>query len=230
MLAKLIFLNKCCLFILFLYMFLNFCLRNVDEYCKHDYNKRCYIVKNIIKSFMLFLMTIFTINRIFIPALGDNWNNTDAHIFSSIYVSNDIIGLLVIPKLPPSTKFHHIVTTLLLFYSYTIDFREENVGRWMFIYTMMSTFSFLVNLYLALRYLTTSNPSYRNNFINYIRISAYYIYLFCCFINWAIHIGLLSNKIFKLTLKIPYIVYCLLLIPIINDDIILLKWLKYKTK
>ena len=211
-------------------MCLNFGLRNVKEYKIHNYNKRCYIVKNIIKSFMLFLMTIFSINRIFLPALEDNWNNTDAHIFSSIYVSNDIIGLLVIPKLPPSTKFHHIVTTLLLFYSYTIDFREENVGRWMFIYTMMSTFSFLVNLYLALRYLQTESPSYRNIFIDYTRISAYYIYLVCCFVNWMVHIGLILTKTYNLTLGIPYIVYCLLLIPIINDDIILLKWLKNKTK
>ena len=86
MLTNLLFLNKCCIFILFLYFLLNLFLRNVEEYKKHDYNKRCYILKNIIKSFMLFLMSFFSINKILLPALENNWNNYDAHIFSSIYV------------------------------------------------------------------------------------------------------------------------------------------------
>ena len=180
--------------------------------------------------FGVLLIIILLMNDLFIPSIYGEFKNREANLFSSAYVANDFIGLLVVPNLPRSTKFHHIVTTSLLLYSYTIDFTEENVGRWMFIYTLMSTFTFLVNTYLGLRFIETPKDSMINRLIDNIRILAYYIYLTSCIINWIIHILLTSQKVYNFDLQLSYILYLFLLIPIINDDLILLNWLYNKKK
>lgn len=198
------------------------------EYQSLSYNKKCYVLKNLTKSLMLFLILVFFMNDLFVPALYNTWNNEYANLFANAYVSNDFVGLLIVPKLPKSTKMHHIISTSLLLYSYTINFQEENVGRWMFIYTLMSTFPFLVNSYLGLRFIQTKENSNINIFIDKIRVMAYYIYLSTCFFNWLVHGLLVSNKIYNFNLELPYIIYLFLLIPIINDDLILLNWLYNK--
>ena len=218
------------LIVLTFYGVFHFILGLSDEYCNLNYNKKCYVLKNVTKSFMLFLIIIFLMNDLFIPSIYGDFKNREANLFSSAYVANDFIGLLLVPNLPRSTKFHHIVTTSLLLYSYTIDFTEDNVGRWMFIYTLMSTFTFLVNTYIGLRFIETRKDSMINRVIDNIRIFAYYIYLTSCIINWFIHILLTSQKVYNFDLHLPYILYLFLLIPIINDDIILLNWLYNKKK
>ena len=131
-----------CLGVIFLYPIIYCSLYLNDKYRTLDYNKRCYIVKNLIKSAVLLYITLTSYSSILLPILKNNWINKDLNDLAAIYVSNDIVGLLIIPKLPATTKFHHITTTLLVLYSFSIDFTQENVGRWMFIYTFMSILSF----------------------------------------------------------------------------------------
>ena len=214
-----------CLSVLSSYCILHLIFINSKEYNLLTYNKKCYVLKNVTKSIILFIMTFYSIEKIILPGMKGEWDNTDVHTFSSAYVSNDLIGLLIVPKLPFSTKMHHLITGSLLFYSYTIDFTENNVGRWMFIYTVMSTITFLVNTYLGLRHIRTEKESNLNRIIDNIRVMAFYIYLVACLINWTIHIFLISEKIYNLEYTIPYIMYSILLIPIINDDLILMRWL-----
>ena len=225
MLNQISFLIISCICVLSLYFILNILLKFSPEYNNLNYNKQIYVLKNITKSIVLFIITFYSIDTILIPAYHNNWNNQYSYIFGSAYVSNDLIGLLLVPKLPFSTKMHHIITTSLLFYSYSIDFREDNVGRWMFIYTLMSTYSFLVNTYLGLRHIRTKEVSKLNFIIDHIRVLAFYIYLIVCVINWVIHLYLMIHKIYNYEFTISYLMYGLLLSPIINDDLILLNWL-----
>ena len=225
MLLYLSYLLASSLSVLSIYGILHLCLINSIEYNQLTYNKKCYVLKNVTKSIILFIITFYSIDHILIPAYNGEWNNKEVHMFSSAYLSNDLVGLLLVPKLPFSTKMHHIITTSLLFYSYTIDFTENNVGRWMFLYTIMSTFTFLVNTYLGIRHIRTKKQSNLNRFIDYTRVAAFYIYLIACVINWIIHIILVTEKIYNFDMSLPYIMYVLLLIPIINDDLILMSWL-----
>ena len=117
-----------------------------------------------------------------------------------------------------------------MLYSFSIDFTQETVGRWMFIYTFMSILSFGVNAYLGLRYLITDKPSFFNKMVNILRIMSFYIYLSCCLVNWGIHIYLIGNKVIYDYLSITYILYLIFLIPIIRDDIILMTWLYNKSR
>ena len=60
--------------------------------------------------------------------------------------------------------------------------------------------------------------------------SAILVYSFCCFFNWITHGYLLAKKILLLNLDINTVIYFILIIPIIRDDIILMSWLKNKVK
>lgn len=226
MYRDLIYLSYCCVAILVCYGLLHLGLINSNEYLKLKYHKKIYVLKNITKSIFLFFLTIYTFRTLIVPILlYGKWNTDAAHLFASGYVSNDLMGLLIVPKLPFSTKMHHIITSTLLFYSYTIDFEDENVGRWMFLYTIMSTYTFAVNFYLGIRHIRTDVNSNTNILIDKVRVSAFYIYLIACVINWLIHTILIIERLINFNLYISYVMYCFLLIPIINDDLILLGWL-----
>ena len=101
-------------------------------------------------------------------------------------------------------------------------------------FTIFSCIPFLVNSYLGLRFFytrgdenkLTPNQKKINKIIDINRISAYYIYLVCCICNWTYHGIFLLNRINLGEFNFMYLVYYGLLIPIVNDDIILLTWLK----
>ena len=222
---NLIYLVFCCISTGLLYLLTHSLLQFNQKYNSFDYNKKCYILKNIIKSFSLAYLCLFKVSSIIYDAYLDKWENIILNNFASIYVSNDIMGLLILPKLPTSTKLHHITTTIMLFYSYTIDFNHDNVGRLLFILIIFSSLSFIVNFYLGVRYLRNNNKLF-NDWLNLIRLSAFYIYMVCCIINWSIQVIILTIKFLNFKLTWPYYVYIILLIPVIYDDIVLLKWLR----
>jgi hypothetical protein len=223
-----LYLLYCCIRILIMYPIVHFVLKYNSLYNNYDYNKKCYIIKNIIKSIILCYISIDSVSLLF-DAYNGRWDKSSLNQFASIYVSNDIMGLIIIPKLPTTTKFHHILSTILLLYSYTVNFTEDNVGRFLFILCIFSSFSFLVNFYLGARYLESKEDILLSKIINIIRLWGYYIYILCCLISWSTQTILLSIKLYNYELTLPYIIYTLVLIPIINDDLILMSWLRNKT-
>ena len=203
-------------------------IKYFDYFNRFKYDKKLYIIKNIVKSIILFYLSITTIQ--IIPSIihNCNYNNDLIKKYASLYVGNDIIALLFVPNLPLTTKLHHSVTTILLFYSLNIDYNNSlNIGRLLLIYSIMSCYSFLVNLYLGLRFFINKN-NILDKIINTIRIMSYYIYIICCGINWSIQLYLIGKTIFNQLFNYSYLIYCLLLTIVINDDIVLIKWLKNK--
>jgi len=224
-----LFLIRYSLCILFLYPLLHLFFSFNEKYVSHTYNKKCYILKNLIKSFVLCIISVTSIYDIFIPMYYDIWDNNVINKYGSMYVANDFLSLLIIPKLPKTTKFHHITTTILLFFSFSIDFKEDNVGRWIFVYCCLSSYSFLVNTYLGIRHLLDKNEVFIR-FVDDLRIVAYYLYLVCCAINWSLHLYLFISRAYNFNLDYTHFIYMALLYPIINDDLILLSWLKKNDK
>lgn len=222
------FLGFCCLQILALYPTVNAILNNNDKYKTYDIHRKLYIIKNIIKSLFLAYLSI-TSYYLISDMYYDTWNKWRLNKFASLYVANDIMGLLLIPKLPFSTKIHHLTTTLFLLYSYTLDFTEDNVGRLLVILCIFSSYSFMVNLYLGLRFLKDDRATLLNFTIEKIRFWSYYIYKVCCFFNWTIQSLIILNKAYYNNLTLSYLIYPWFLILIINDDLVLMNWLKNKT-
>ena len=204
---------------------LNMLLKNNSKYKEHTENRQRYITKNMVKSMLLCFISGITIKPVYDIITYNKWNNTIIHTLGSLYVSNDILGLLCINDLPRSTKFHHIVTTLLLFLNFSIDYTEINtcmieIGKLLVVYVIFSSYAFLVNYTLGYRFLTSSDSKE----LAQLKTVSYYTYLLSCIINWSIQVVLL----YKFT-HIPIyskFAYMFIMIPIINDDLVLMSWLR----
>jgi hypothetical protein len=208
-----------------MYPTVHFTLFFNTKYKNYDYNKKCYIIKNIIKSLILGYISVDAFNLLS-NAYVDIWDNKVLNEFATIYVANDIVGLLLIPKLPFTTKIHHLTSAFFLIYSYHIEFNEPNIGRLLFILCIFSCFSFLVNFYLAIRYLENKEDKILTRSIDVIRRTSYYIYIVCCVINWCIQLIYIYHRVLDNTFDYTYCVYLGLLAFIINDDLILMSWLR----
>ena len=136
-------------------------------------------------------------------------SNSYVKNFASLYVANDIVGLITLPKLPASTKFHHTMTTILLFYNYTIDYTfvgEYSVAKLLIVLTCLSSYAFLVNMYLALRYLEydgseiSAKKKQFNNVIDLLRIVIFilvqYFNLSCHAYDFLLIIYIFKGNIF----------------------------------
>ena len=187
-----------------------------------DKSRKLYVTKNILKSIILAYITIcsFYDSLLFRKTL----DNESVYTYASLYVGNDIMALLLVPNLAKSTIIHHSVTTILLFYCYTVDFNDENdIGKVLLIYTILSSYSFIVNFNLGIRFFKWKKITDITTYLSY------YIYCLCCFVNWGSHAIIYSNKLITNTLNIRYIIYLFIIGFVVNDDIVLIKWL-YKRK
>jgi hypothetical protein len=190
-------------------------------------SRQLYIVKNVVKSWILLYVAIYASIDFYKYFVTNEINMNLIYHYASIYVSNDILALILVPNLPYTTRIHHMITSLFLIYTLNIDYNDiTNVGQLLFIYTLFSSYTFLVNFYLGIRFLKHEKNKYLNEIIEYSRIYAYYIYKYSCFINWTIHILLLSYRAYLGVFNLHYIIYSGLLFFIVKDDLILMSWLK----
>jgi hypothetical protein len=224
-----------CLLIRASYYIVPILLSYHENYNTFSKNRQLYIVKNIIKSLILALLTLRSVHLMSSVIFNTPLSNSYVKNFASLYVANDIVGLITLPKLPFSTKFHHSMTTILLFYNYTIDYKyvdEYSVAKLLIVLTCLSCYAFLVNMYLALRYLEydgseiSENKRKFNKVIDILRVVAFYIYTCTVFFNLSYHTYDLVINPFT----VSKFLYIILLVPIINDDFVLLGWLKNKNK
>ena len=214
-----------------------FLFNKSEKFRKCKEPKQYYIVKNIMKTVCMAIISFFLIVAFIPNLLNNNWNDTHNRIIGVFYVSNDLAGLWAVPNLPRSTKLHHMTTVTLFTIICSISTEnEDNIGKLIAVYTIFSCIPFLVNLFLAVRFFYNKQGDdplneiqiKENKMIEVNRLLAYYIYLVCCIGNWIYHGGFLLSKIWMFELSLSYILYYLLLVPIVNDDLVLLSWLKSK--
>lgn len=230
---------KHCLSISVGYAILYFILLFNEIFMKQKYSTRMYIVKNFLKSFILFYIAVnmsYDLLSDYLEGITILDNNM-IRIYGSLYVSNDIVALIVVRRLPLTTKIHHTVTTLLLLYFFTLDINDySNIGILILVYSFFSIYAFTVNFYLAARYFRVEDRNYvtkyinKNRYIDNIRHWSYYIYALLCAINWTINSIIYMVKIYNNTLNWEYILYAVIMSMIIRDDLILMDWLKNKSR
>ena len=204
----------------FYYYVLNIFLSYNKKYNQLDINKKKYIQKNVIKSIILF--TLVLKYDFIIDFYNNNLNKKTVKYLGSIYVANDLLGLLFVNNLHKSTIIHHLSTITFLIVISLADNYNHIVYKLIFLYTIFSYYAFSVNLYLGIRFLKDNNI-YINRLIDNIGRFSYYNYLICFIINILLHIKLLIEYY---TLDLFLLGYLFVVTAIINDDIILLKWLK----
>lgn len=200
-------------------------LNYIDNKNKLSDTKKLYVIKNIIKSVVLLLISLYSPIVIYNIYNTQYWNNKLMNHIGSLYVSNDIIGLLRVKRIHLTTKIHHITTTTLLLYSFTIDFNNNIIGKLIFIYCMLSCYSFLVNFYLGIRFL--KDHRIVKEYIDALRKGALNIYVGSCAINWLTQLYIIINTLYQ-GFMYQICLYIFILVPIIIDDIKLIKWLSEK--
>ena len=179
----------------------------LEKYYKNIYNKNKlrYISKNIVKSIILFILFVYTI---FI----NNWSNNNIYNYGIIYASHDILSLFMYYDiLSFTTLLHHLAVLVLSILNLYNNYEIYNVWHGLVLYCFLSASTFYINLFLGLRFLINR----RSSIIISKRI--YNFYLFTCLINWFYQI---YNIYFYFN-----IYYLSLILFIIYDDIILLKFL-----
>jgi hypothetical protein len=188
----------------------NYLKYNTLKFSSLSVNKQYYVVKNITKGIYLSFLVILGWFMIIQDAMIDVFDNRTIRIFASMYVSNDVVGLFRVSNLPTSTRLHHSATVIFLLVAWNVDFEQSNVGQLLLLYTYFSAISFPVNLYLGLRLCYDD--------MDWLKSLSKYIYAFGCMCNWYIQFQ------FFIPSTETYM-YTVLLLLIIMDDIVLLKWL-----
>jgi hypothetical protein len=180
-------------------------------------HKKMYVIKNFIKSF--FLAGLCTHLYKFTNLTSGTLNLMFIKQCAIYYIMNDVIGLLLVKKLPTTTKIHHMTTSLC---GLAVIMKESNnldILVLIILYGAFSSISFCVNFYLGFRVYSTNIQVKR-----YLSNISFWVYLLSCIINWIIQTKLAIAVI--PTVPIYHtLFYFTFLYFVGKDDIILMKWL-----
>jgi hypothetical protein len=164
-----------------------------------------YIAKNIVKSIILFILFLYTI-------IVNNWSNENIYNYGITYASHDILSLIMYHDiLSITTKLHHSAVLVLSILNLYNNYEIYNVWHGLVLYCLLSASTFYINLFLGLRFLINRTLS------TIISKKLFFCYLITCFINWLYQI---YNIYYFFN-----IYYFSLILFIVYDDIVLLKFL-----
>lgn len=187
-------------------------------------HKKWYVIANLTKSFALGCMCLSS--RYWITTYhGYVFDNLNALTVKRCAMLYDLVALLIVPKLPFSTKVHHITTTFVIMMISAVNIQAKGYSSWLgvakmaVLYGIFSTVAFLVNAYLALRVYS------KGHWLHVLAKMSLWPYLLCCACNWTVHLLWLCSLVYSLELSIVNVVYLLAISTMVNDDIVLIKWL-----
>ena len=135
-----------------LYTFFYYLLINYNQqFQKLSHERIRYVIKNLSKSVFLCFLSLYALPDIIDLYSTGVWNNELLHLLGSIYCATDIAGLLFVPNLPTTTKFHHSVVTVLSVLNLLVDYQQPGIHRAMVLLCYFSMVPYLVNTLLGLR-------------------------------------------------------------------------------
>ena len=191
------------------------CLRRCNsKFSDYDAGRQRYVEKNVLKSVVLAALCPYG-TWIALNAFAGQWSNGAIRVGGAVYASTDALGLLVIPNLPTTTLAHHAIVMLVFLTSLTTDFENPTIMRGFVAYTFFSTLAFPVNAHLGLRFVI--DDPHRRRQLAFVVACVYFASLWC---NWACQLQIAAS--FPLYVSFPYVI---LLAPIVNDDVVLLRHL-----
>lgn len=223
-----------------LYFVLNYHLKK----CSISYNllnseeEQFYVLSNLIKSGLLCIYTPLAFMLLKNIIVYDIWDNNRILTLGSLYALPDFVSLFVVKKMQKNTIIHHVCVCIFYLIHINNDYTEKNVCRLLVVYSIFSTFSYLVNFLLASRYLKFSNNYNFDTIIKKILIyCSLRVYVLCCGINWIWHLLYVykmineNYNVFKTYFSYNHItvyIYLTVISLVVYDDIILIKYLYYK--
>ena len=200
--------------------------RGLDEYASDYFPESTKIVTkkyricNYVKSGTLALLCIPGTKFLYYLAFHPELVSSDTlNMIGAVYSATDAAALIYNPNCHQSTLIHHLVVQLFYYYCWFMSFNmNQGAARGIGIYCILSSYAYLVNGRLALRFTPYKQLEY---VINEMSI---FIYITSCVINWITQsylvFGGLSMHI------IERVIYLGALGMTINDDIFLIAFLR----
>ena len=210
-----------CIFVFISYYFTDKILTYKSiKYRNLKYEKKTYIYANIVKSIILLLITPYCVSFLYNLLFGiteEIYHTT--FIVTSIYASTDMNSLLFEKGKKISTLYHHIFVQLATFTAFYCG-PFNKITDVIIIYGAFSSFAYLVNFYLAIRFLFDKDRYEIKLLATYTQI----IYMLSCVVNWCFQIYYL---ILFMILKHYYATFLLAFFNsvVISDDILLINFL-----
>ena len=225
--------------IYYLYKIFHIQMINNNKYKQLKYHKKKYVIKNFIKTGVMIYIIYQLFCYEYIHFINGTLDGDSLRFYGGLYISNDFMGLIMVRNLPSNTKNHHIISVILYtIFCFIQDINNNIIAKCMIYYTILSCIPFLVNFYLGLRFFSDYNTNENgiiefhqiqlNIFIDVIRILAYYIYAISLVFNISLQIYIMYSGGYSYYNLISNLIYSLMLVPIIQDDFILLSWLRNK--
>ena len=192
-------------------------------------HKKMYVVANMSKAGLLAILALSP--RYWVGSYNcfvlDEFKAIETKRCGIIYIVTDLVALFIVPKLPRSTVFHHITTTVMsvLVCSMNLQVKGWNgllgVSKMGVLYGLFSSAAFPVNIYLALRVVYSSAK-----WLNVLAKFSLLTYVICCALNWSIHAVWLFRILYDWrNLSLFPFLYLVAIYFIVTDDIVLMKWL-----
>ena len=208
--------------------FLQKLLQNNHKFDLLNNDKQIYVVTNILKSFILMILSVIFLyiissGQLDIFHIKNGWdkNKNILCCTCAIYSITDLVSLLLNGrKMPITTKFHHICVVLAYGYTVTSDMNKYGIYQSIVVYGGFSSIPFLVNLYLGTRFIFTPSRIFK--------YTCLIIYGISCSLNWTWQLWFLFNVLYycdSVRTVGSLIMFCMMLYHWIVDDIILMKYL-----
>ena len=186
-----------------------------------------YVAVNLAKAFVLMLLSCYTVaSRI--PrqiVFHDVWDDATAQWFLPVYCCTDAIALLVVPKLPRDTFYHHVCVVLFTLCMAATDFNDVSsqvvwCGRSVFVYGIFSSWGYGVNGYLATRWTRQAQGPWRRAACRAVK----YVYALTLLANFCWQARHMAAA-WEAGMRLATCVNVALLVPFIRDDFNLLYWM-----
>ena len=203
---------------------LNYFLMSVSENYRNS-NKKQYIQANLLKSGVLVLLSyIFVLLNLKENILSiKSWKDHTLFMknFSILYAITDTSGFLCRVKMQMTTVLHHIAVIIASYYICSSDL-DNFESRGIITYGGFASLAFVVNFFLAARYLEIP---YKKELAK----TSFIVYLSTCSLNWGYQFFAILEHISKIKTRIELFkltIYCIILYCWIKDDIVLMKYLR----
>lgn len=206
--------------------FFYFVYNTLDRYLPHCFPNsteivtRKYRIANSVKSAALMVLSFPGTRFLYYLTFYPHLNQYDTlNTIGAVYASTDLAALAYNPQCHTSTIVHHIVVQLFYYYCYYMDFNmNQGAARGIGIYCVLSSYAYLVNFRLSIRFLPFTRFEY------YVNEGSLFIYTTTCMINWIVQSYLIFGGLDMMHTE--RLIYIMTLGMTVNDDLFLIKFLR----
>ena len=183
------------LIIIAIYPCLYFFINRYWNYLK--YSQKIYIVSNLIKGGILCYLCLSYYHKFFGIFIKEQWDDLLYKKVAISYAATDFCSLFIVSKMALSTTIHHIV--VVIFTALIINQKIEfyTILYSIIVYGFFSSLSYIVNIYLATRFLF--NKKINKQICKF----AYYSYIILCTVNWSYQIQFIYSNLSYFTVFLP---------------------------